>query len=369
MSSIPFNDLGRHAAGMAAELEEAALRVVRSGWYVLGPEVAAFEREWADYCGARHCISVASGTDALHLALRALGLTSSDEVLTVANAGSYTTFASHLAGITPRYVDVEPATQTLDPAALEQAISPRARVIVPVHLYGRVADLEALLPVATQHDLPIIEDCAQAHGARLNGRHVGTFGLAGCFSFYPTKNLGALGDGGAVITNDDQFAARVRQLRTYGWDQKYRTTLPGGTNSRLDELQAALLRVKLGHLDAQNQRRRSIAARYGAGLADLPIQLPAPAPAEQHVQHLYVVQLDPARRGATQAALREQGIGSDIHYPIADHRQPAWASLYAETRLPVTERLAESVLSLPCYPELHDGEVDTVIAALRAILS
>lgn len=367
--TIPFNDLGRHYAGMAGELEEAALRVLRGGWYVLGPEVAAFEREWAAYCGARHCVSVATGTDALQLAVRALGLGPGDEVLTVANAGSYVAFASRLAGAAPRYADVDPAAWTMDPAALEQAITPRTKAIVPVHLYGRLADIEAIAAIAKRRGVPLIEDCAQAHGARLDGRHAGTSGLAGCFSFYPTKNLGALGDGGALITDDDDFAARLRQLRTYGWEQKYRVTAAGGTNSRLDELQAAVLRVKLRHLDAQNERRRQIAARYAAGLADLPLLPPATAPAASHVHHLYVVQVAAERRAALQAALREQGVGTDIHYPLADHRQPAWAAEYAGLSLPASERLAETGLSLPCYPELADAEVDAVVAALRAALT
>ncbi|HEY1016139.1 MAG TPA: DegT/DnrJ/EryC1/StrS family aminotransferase [Herpetosiphonaceae bacterium] len=367
--TIPFNDLGRHYAGMAAELEEASLRVLRGGWYVLGPEVAAFEREWADYCGARHCVSLATGTDALQLAVRALGLGPGDEVLTVANAGSYVAFATRLAGATPRYADVDLDTWTMDPLDMELAITPRTKAIVPVHLYGRLADIAEIAAIAERHGLPLIEDCAQAHGARLDGRHAGTFGLAGCFSFYPTKNLGALGDGGAIITDDDDFAARLRQLRTYGWEQKYRVTVAGGTNSRLDELQAAILRVKLRHLDAQNQRRAQIAARYGAGLADLPLRLAAPAAEGSHVHHLYVIQLLSEQRAVIQAALRERGIGTDIHYPIADHRQPAWAAEYADLRLIGAEGLAESGLSLPCYPELTDSEVDEVIAALRAAFS
>ncbi|HYF63127.1 MAG TPA: DegT/DnrJ/EryC1/StrS family aminotransferase, partial [Herpetosiphonaceae bacterium] len=289
--------------------------------------------------------------------------------LTVANAGTYATFAANAVGAIPRYVDVDPRTATMDAGQLAGAITPRTRAIVPVHLYGRVADLAAILEVAAAHDLPVLEDCAQAHGARWRGRHVGNLGVAGCFSFYPTKNLGALGDGGAVITNDDALAARVLQLRTYGWGQKYYATLAGGTNSRLDEVQAAMLRVKLRHLDAQNSRRVAIAARYASGLAGLPVTPLAPAPEGEHVHHLYVVLVAADRRPALQAALRAAGIGSEVHYPMPDHRQPAWAEQYAGLRLPVTEALADSVLSLPCYPELADAEVDEVIAALRAALA
>ncbi len=366
---IPFNDLKRHYDSMAAELDAAALQVLRSGWYILGPEVSAFEAEWAAFCGAAHCVSLATGTDALLIGLRALGVGPGDEVLTVANAGTYTTFAAHAVGATPRYVDVSPASYTLDPALLAAAITPRTKVIVPVHLYGRAASLAAILELAAAHNLPVLEDCAQAHGVRWQGQPVGTLGVAGCFSFYPTKNLGALGDGGALITNDAALAARVRQLRTYGWGQKYRTTVINGTNSRLDELQAAILRVKLQHLEAQNARRQAIAARYSAGLAGLAVQTPAPGASAEHVFHLYVVQVDAARRAAIQAALREAGIGTEIHYPFPDHQQPAWAERYADLRLPVTERLAASILSLPCYPELTDAEVDAVVAALSASLA
>lgn len=366
--NVPFNDLKRHYQLMADELDLATLRVLRSGWYVLGPEVHAFEAEWAAFCGAAHCVSLATGTDALLISLRALGVGAADEVLTVANAGTYTTFAAHAVGATPRYVDVDPATCTLDADQLAAAITPRTSVIVPVHLYGRVANLAAILEVATAYNLPVLEDCAQAHGARWRGQHVGTWGVAGCFSFYPTKNLGAFGDGGAMITNDAVLAARVRQLRTYGWSQKYRTTLANGTNSRLDEMQAAILRVKLQHLEAQNNRRREIAARYAAGLAQLSLQLPQPAQPEEHVHHLYVVQVAGEQRGMIQAALRERGIGTDVHYPVPDHQQPAWAERYHDLHLPATEALASRVLSLPCYPELSDAEVERVIAAIRAVL-
>ena len=366
--TIPFNDLRRHYSSMAAELDEAAARVIRSGWYVLGPEVSAFEQEWADFCGAAHCVSLANGSDALLLGLRALGVGAGDEVLTVANAGTYTTYAAHNVGATPRYVDVEPTTATLDPTLLAAAITPRTKVIVPVHVYGRVANLTAIMALAAEYNLPVLEDCAQAHGAQWHGRHVGTWGVAGCFSFYPTKNLGALGDGGALITNDPAFAERVRQLRTYGWSQKYTTTVINGTNSRLDELQAAVLRVKLRFLVAQNARRREIAARYNAGLAGSAVQLFATAPVGEHVHHLFVIQVAAEDRAALQTALRELNIGSDVHYPVVDHRQPAWADQYADLSLPVTEQLAATVLSLPCYPELTDAEVDTVIAAVRGAL-
>lgn len=366
--SIAFNDLGRHVATMAEEIEAASTRVLRSGWFVLGPEVRTFEAEWAAYCGARHCISLATGTDALILGLRALGLQAGDEVLTVANAGSYTTFATHTVGATPRYVDVDPASYTLDPSQLAAAITPRTKVIVPVHLYGQVADLAAILAIAADHQLPVLEDCAQAHGARYQGQHVGTFGALATFSFYPTKNLGALGDGGAIITNDDALAAQIKQLRTYGWASKYQVTLEKGTNSRLDELQAAILRVKLAHLNAQNTRRQALAARYNAGLATTPLQCPRLDNA-QHVQHLYVVRVAAEQRNALRHHLQAAGIGSDVHYPIADHQQPAWAERYQDVSLPITEALSNEILSLPCYPELSDAEVDQVIDCIQAFFA
>ncbi len=350
---------------MESELNAAVQRVLIGGWYVLGPEVAAFEQAWAEWCGAQQCVSLANGTDALVLSLRALGVGPGDEVVTVANAGGYTSCATRLLGATPRYADVDAATLTLDPQQLAAQITPRTKAIVVVHLYGRVAAIEQIAALAAEHNVPLVEDCAQAHGARWNGQHVGTFGAIGCFSFYPTKNLGALGDGGAVITNSAELAERVRQLRTYGWSHKYAITLSGGSNSRLDALQAAILQVKLAHLQRQNERRQMIAERYAAGLGDLPLQLPAPAPAGAHVHHLYVVRVAVERRDALQAVLREQGVGTDVHYPIPDHRQPAWAADYRDVQLPVTEAAAQQVLSLPCYPELHDAEIDSVIAAVR----
>ena len=360
---IPFNNLKRHYETMADELDAASQRVLRSGWYILGPEVTAFEHDWAAFCGAKHCIGLATGTDALLIGLRALGVGAGDDVLTVANAGTYTTFATHLLGATPRYVDVDPHTYTLDPALLEAAITPKTKAIVPVHLYGQAANIQAIIQIADAHNIPVLEDCAQSHGARLDGCHVGTFGKLATFSFYPTKNLGALGDGGAITTDDDQLAATIRQLRTYGWAGKYHVTLANGTNSRLDELQAAFLRVKLTHLEAQNARRHAIASRYNAGLSGM-AQTPC-LHETAHVQHLYVIQVPAERRATIQTQLREHGIGTDVHYPVADHRQPAWAERYADLHLPVTEHLAKSVLSLPCYPELTDDEVDAVIDAVK----
>jgi dTDP-3-amino-3,4,6-trideoxy-alpha-D-glucose transaminase len=365
---IPFGDLRREYDALAAELEAAALRVMRSGWYVLGPEVQAFEQEFAAHCGSAHAIGVANGTDALYLALRALGVGPGDEVVTVANAATYEATAILHTGAQPVYVDIDPRTHTLDPALLEAVLTPRTRAILPVHLYGRMCAIDAICAIAERHGLPVVEDCAQSHGARLHGRMAGTFGTVGCFSFYPTKNLGALGDGGAIICNDDALAERLRRLHQYGWQRRYYAVDAGGINSRLDELQAALLRVKLRHLDAATTRRRAIARLYNELLAGLPLTLPDGGEDEAHVYHLYVVAC--AERDALQAGLRERGIGSMVHYPLPAHLQPAHADLgYRPGDLPVTERVANEVLSLPNYPTLSDDEVRQVALAVRDALA
>ena len=365
---ILVNDLKRHYEALAAELEAATLAVMRRGWYVLGPEVTLFEQEWAAWCGADTCVSVANGTEALQLALAAVGVEPGDEVLTVANAGGYTSCATRALRAFPRYVDVEPSSLTMDAALVEAQISSRTRAIVVVHLYGQVANLGALRAIADAHGLALIEDCAQAHGAYWHGRAVGSIGDVGCFSFYPTKNLGALGDGGAILTSNPEIAQRIRYLRTYGWDAKYTISVAQGINSRLDELQAAILRIKLRYLSLHNERRRTIAAHYAAALSELDIILPHAADPLSHVYHLYVIQVATEQRATVREALQAHGIGCDIHYPIADHQQPAWRDEYQGLHLPVTEAQTATVLSLPCYPELSDAEIEEVAAVVRAAL-
>lgn len=362
---VPFGDTVRQYQTQQAELDAAALRVLRSGWYILGQEMRSFEEEFARYCGAAHCVAVGNGTEALHLALRALELPADAEVITVANAGSYEAIAIKQAGLAPRFADVDEQTHNMSPASLAAAITPRTRAILPVHLYGRPAALHEIMAIAEQHDLAVIEDCAQSHGARIGDQMTGTFGQMGCFSFYPTKNLGALGDAGAIITNDPKLADKLRRLRVYGWDRKYHNADPGGINSRLDEVQAAFLRVKLPMLDRWNAERRERAMWYNDLLKNVQgISLPDHAPG--HVQHLYVIQVHGGRRDALKTALAEQGIGTDIHYPLPTHLQPAFDDLgYEAGELPVTERLAETVLSLPCYPELTRPEVEAVCGAVR----
>ena len=362
--SIPLVDLKAAYRRLQAEIDAAIARVLAGGWYILGPEVSAFEAEFAAYLGVEHAVGVASGTDAVLLALRALGVGPGDEVITVAHTAVATVAAIELAGATPRFVDIDPATYTLDPAQLAAAITPRTRAIIPVHLYGAPADMDAVLTVAHAHNLLVIEDCAQAHGARYRGQMVGTLGDAAAFSFYPTKNLGALGDGGAVATNRPEVAERLRLLHQYGWRERYVSDV-AGMNSRLDELQAAILRVRLRHLDAENAARRRLAARYDAALAGLPISLPPARPADMPVYHLYVIRA--AARDALAAHLNARGIGTGVHYPVPVHRQPAYAHLgYGPGSLPATEAAAAEVLSLPMHPDLPPTAIDMVAAAVRA---
>ena len=358
---VPVADPSRGVRALRSELDVALARVLESGRYVLGPEHDLFEVELAAYLGTASCVGVASGTDALELALRAVCCDEGDEIVASANAGFYATAAARAAGLEVRYADVEPNTLTLSVETVEPALTPATRAVVVTHLYGLLADVEPIAQLCRARGIALVEDCAQAAGARRGGRCAGTFGDAAAFSFYPTKNLAALGDGGAVVSNDDDVAERVRALRQYGWEAKYRVTTSGGTNSRLDELQAAVLRVRLPHLDRWNERRRSIAARYSKVLRPRVGRVVA-VEGEEYVAHLAVALVE--ERDATRTKLRASGIGTDIHYPIADHRQPLWRGSLADLRLPVTEHAAEHVLTLPCFPELTDNEVDRVCEAL-----
>ncbi|MEO8104466.1 MAG: DegT/DnrJ/EryC1/StrS family aminotransferase [Betaproteobacteria bacterium] len=357
---IALNDLARaHQAGLD-ELRTACERVIVSGWYVLGNDVARFEAAFAQYCGAGHCIGVANGTDALETALRAVGVQAGDQVVTTANAGGYASIAIGACRAEPVFVDVDAETMNMAVGGLRAALALRPRAVIITHLYGRMAPIEELASLAHAAGAPVIEDCAQAHGARRGGRHGGTFGDAGCFSFYPTKNLGALGDGGAVITSDTVLAGRVGQLRQYGWAGKYHCELPGGRNSRLDEMQAALLKVKLGWLDTQNSARRAVARRYFQGIRNPHITIQR-RDDEADVVHLYVLRTP--HRSQLAAHLAAAGVQTDIHYPLPDHHQPMFADRYAEIRLPVTETLADEILTLPCHPALSDEEIAHVIDA------
>lgn len=337
-------------------------KVLASHRYLMGKEVQAFENEFASYLGVNHCISVANGTDALELALKGLNMKTGARVVTAANAGFYASSAIYAIGAKPVYIDVDPKTLTLCPETLKAVLDSFPAAIIVTHLYGQLANIEDIIRLAAAAGIPVVEDCAQAHGARRNGKLAGSFGAVACFSFYPTKNLGALGDGGAVVTNNHDIAERIRQLRQYGWTQKYQVTLPGGCNSRMDEIQAAILRIKLPYLDEWNERRRSIARRYNAAFAKYKVQLPYSLAAD-YVAHLYVIR--PADRPTFVNALKQEAIATDIHYPIPDHRQTAYA---AENCYPltVTEQACNTVVSLPCYPGLADEEISRVISAATA---
>lgn len=361
---IPPFDLKRQYAALKPEVDAAIADVLERGAFILGAEVAAFEREFATYCGVSHAVGVGSGTEALHLALRACDIGPGDEVITVAHTAVATVAAIELTGARPVLVDIESRRATLNPAQLEAAITPRTRAVIPVHLYGCPAELAPILEVARRYHLRVVEDCAQAHGAVYKGQRVGSWGDLAAFSFYPTKNLGAYGDGGAIVTDDPTLSERLRLLREYGWAERY-VSHSKGLNSRLDELQAAILRVKLRHLDVWNARRRALAQQYTTLLRDSGLQLPFEPPDGAHVYHLYVVRTP--QREALRAFLSERGIGTLIHYPVPVHLQPAYADLgYRPGSLPETEAAAAQVLSLPLYPELREDEIEAVCNAIRA---
>ena len=365
--AVPQSDPGAAYRAQRQEIDAAIARVLSGGWYILGKEVAAFESEFAGYIGSKHGIGVGNGTDALVLALKALGVGSEDYVVTVAHTAVATVAAIELAGGRPLLVDIDPASFTMDAAALTRVLAaPPGRIaaVIPVHLYGQPADLGAILPLARERGIPVIEDCAQCHGALFGERRAGNLGHIGCFSFYPTKNLGALGDGGMVVTADDALAERLRALREYGWRARYVSDIPG-VNSRLDEVQAAALRVKLRALDHDNARRAAIAVAYDAGFAGLTIGRPWRRPGASHVFHQYVVRA--SQRDRLRDALHARGVGSNIHYPVPVHLQPAYLGRIAidPAGLPESEAAARAVLSLPIYPQLADDAVARVIAAVR----
>jgi dTDP-4-amino-4,6-dideoxygalactose transaminase len=361
---VPLNALAPGVEAIRAELDAAIGRVLASGRFLLGEETSAFEREFAAYHGPTlHGVGVGSGTDALRIGLQALGVGEGDEVLVPANAGVPPVAAVVAAGARPVFGDVDPATDGLDPAEVGRRATPRTRAVLVVHLYGRAAAIRELAAEAGRRGLRLLEDCAQAHGARTAGQPVGTFGDAAAFSFYPTKNLGALGDGGLVLSADPAVAERARLLRMYGWRTRYVSELVSGV-SRLDELQAAVLRVKLRHLDDRNRARRRLAARYRAGLHGLG-RVSLPEDRDDHVYHLFVARTE--RRDRLRAFLAERGVGTDVHYPLPVHLQAPYARFGGGAgSLPVTERLAREVVSLPLYPELAPADVDYVVAQVRA---
>jgi dTDP-4-amino-4,6-dideoxygalactose transaminase len=367
MTTVPFVDLAAQRAELGPELRRACLAALNRGDYVLGADVAAFEHEWAAWCGVRHAVGVDSGTSALELGLRACGVGRGDEVITAANTFVATVFAILHAGARPVLVDVDPVTYTVDLDQVKAAITPRTRAIVPVHLYGQLADVIELRSLARREELMLIEDACQAHGAREAGRFAGAFGDAAAFSFYPSKNLGAHGDAGILVTDDDGVAERARLSRNYGQRFKYRSDIVGH-NHRLDTLQAAMLRIKLPRLHGWNRARRQHAAAYGAALEGLPLVRPAVRSGVEAVWHLYVIRVP--ERDAVRKALAAEGIETGVHYPVPVHLQPACSDLgYRRGRFPVTERLAQEIVSLPMYPELPTHAIDRVAGVLEAVLA
>ncbi|MCX7338843.1 MAG: DegT/DnrJ/EryC1/StrS family aminotransferase [Alphaproteobacteria bacterium] len=361
---MQINDLSSKISNNRAFIRAAIDRVIDRGWVILGPEVKQFETSFAAYLGAHHCISVANGTDAIELALKALEVNKGDCVATVANAGMYTTTALLAIGALPFFLDVDKMTHNTTLAEVERAIKEGAKAVVVTHLYGlAVPEIENIALLCRQNGVPLLEDCAQAHGAMMNGKRVGTFGDASSFSFYPTKNLGALGDGGAIVTNSSAVAEKISRLRQYGWTAKYRVEIPGARNSRLDEMQAAILLAFLPSLDSSNDRRREVAKQYNEKIHHPKIDVPGHH-GNGYVAHLYVVRSQD--RDSLRAHLQSLDIASDVHYPIPDYRQPVFGGHFSGTHLENTDCLASEVLTLPCYPEMTDREVDQVISAVNA---
>jgi len=371
---LPPSDPKANFLAHRDEIEAAIDRVLESGRFILGEEVAAFEKEFAAYTGVRHAVGVGNGTDALHIALRACNIGPGDAVITVSHTAVATVAAIELCGATPVLVDIEPTTFTMDPNSLDESVrkltshlSPsagRLKAVIPVHLYGHPADMPAIMEIARRYHLWVIEDCAQSHGAALEGRRTGSWGCMAAFSFYPTKNLGAIGDGGMVLTNDSELAEQARLLREHGWRERYVSIIPG-MNSRLDELQAAILREKLRHLDKENARRQKLAAVYDTLLCRSKLALPKARPDAAHVYHQYVVRTP--GRDALRVHLQERGIETLVHYPVPIHLQPAYRG-----RLPVvaslqqTEEVVRRILSLPIYPELSEDHLRTIAGHVLA---
>ncbi len=357
-NKVAFVDLYAQHQEVEQELLEVFQRVLKKSSFILGPEVVAFEQAFAQYVGAKECLAVNNGTTALQLVLEALEIGPGDEVITVANTFIATAEAISAVGARPVFVDADPVSYTMDLQLVEAAITPKTKALLPVHLYGQSADLDALMAIAKRHNLYLVEDACQAHGATYKGKRVGAFGIAGCFSFYPGKNLGALGEGGGIVTNDPVFAQKMRMLRDHGSTKKYEHSMPG-YNFRLEGLQGGFLNVKLKKLDKWNGRRREIAKRYQELLADAPITLPSEMGWGEHVYHLYVIQADD--REALKQSLTDAGIETGLHYPVPLHLQVAYKELgYEKGAFPVSEHLSSHILSLPMHPYLTDAEVERV---------
>jgi aminotransferase EvaB len=367
LASIPFNDLGRGTQAIRGSIDAAIARVLDSGWFVLGPEHDALENELAEYLGVKHAINVANGTDALELALAALGVGSGDYIVTVANAGAYTTTAALLLGARPVYCDVDPQTLLMSTDTLSAALAicpEKPRAIVVTHLYGALAPIEAIVALAREKGIPVIEDCAQSLGARTSAGLGGSFADISTTSFYPTKNLGALGDGGAVVTNSDEHAQAIRRMRQYGWKTKYSIGFSHGKNSRLDEMQAAILRVKLPLLDTMNEQRRQIHLQYETASSER-VDVVNSGDSESFIGHLAVIRVDDREKAV--AHFQSHGIKTDIHYPVPDHQQQIPYFTFVAASLSVTERASDQILSVPLFPELAESEVERIVSAIGAL--
>lgn len=360
---LPICDLLSHTQKYKNIIHDAISRVIDRGWYILGPEVKEFEKEFANYIGAKHCVSVANGTDALEFALRSLNIGENDYVATVANAGMYTTTAILTVHAKPIYMDVDFHTRVVLVDEIKRVIKLGVKAIVVTHLFGQaIREIEEISDICKYEKVFLVEDCAQAHGATINRRRVGVFGDIGCFSFYPTKNLGALGDGGAVVTNNESLANKVKLLRQYGWKSKYLVEETGSRNSRLDEIQAAVLLKFLPFLDEWNRRRREIAKKYSESITHPLVDVEI-VNEDDYVAHLYVIRSE--KRELLREHLQHHGIASDIHYPIPDYRQKIFDNNFSSIRLVNTERLCNEILTLPCYPEMTDAQVDEVVSAIN----
>jgi dTDP-3-amino-2,3,6-trideoxy-4-keto-D-glucose/dTDP-3-amino-3,4,6-trideoxy-alpha-D-glucose/dTDP-2,6-dideoxy-D-kanosamine transaminase len=359
---VPITDVSRSADLFMPLVKKAIDEVVDKGWYILGENVKEFEASFADYCNVKSVVGVGNGTDALELALRALGVGEGDEIITTANACMFGTVAILATGAKPVYADINPLTGLIDPASAVQNISSSTRAIIATHLFGKLADISNLKSLIDGKNIYLIEDAAQAHGARTGEGRAGALADVACFSFYPTKNLGALGDGGAIATDNDIIASKARKLRQYGWNQRFECQLPGGRNSRLDELQAAVLLAKLPFLDELNRQRREIASQYIAAFSDLPVSLPVPG--DDHVFHLFVMQH--TDRNNILSRLQQNGITADIHYPVPDYRQEAVVTRFGQLpHLAETEKFVSRILTLPCFPGMTEQEINLVIEHVR----
>lgn len=363
---VPFGELKRSYSSIKDEIDAAVSKVLNSGWYLLGKELEAFEQNFSRYCGVKHGIGTASGTEAITIALWACGIGPGDEVLTVGNTCVPTVTGIESTGARCVFADIDSDTFTMDPEQIERRMTPDTKAVVVVHLYGQCANMEEIVRIAKKHDIKIIEDCAQAHGAFYKGRHAGRFGDVAAFSFYPTKNLGACGDAGMVVTDDNDIAKNARMLRNYGQDERYHHAFRG-MNSRMDELQAAILNAKLPFLDGWIERRRQIASQYISAFESLDVVLPREAPGTKHGYHLFVIRVKD--RDRFREDMSRQGVRTDIHYPVPVHLQPAYAEYAAQGKfLPITEAQAGEIVSLPIYPELTDEETEHVIRSVKASL-